>query len=197
MRRAIEASLATHQTEQAERDAIAESLASSAPPPLARSASAPARLVEKNDDDDDAAAEDEPVIAESPFARRVRLAEAAVEAREAVEAEEAAVAAAEAEAAVPPVEWTFVAPGPDAVARTPSQDPIAWAEAAAELAEDEGADDRRVAAAMALAARVGGGRWRPASVDVRVRTPRADAGAMLVDAAVASAPSRLSGCAVQ
>ena len=145
----------------------------------------------------DAAAEDEPVIAESPFARRVRLAEAAVEAREAVEAEEAAVAAAEAEAAVPPVEWTFVAPGPDAVARTPSQDPIAWAEAAAELAEDEGADDRRVAAAMALAARVGGGRWRPASVDVRVRTPRADAGAMLVDAALASAPSRLSGCAVQ
>ena len=95
------------------------------------------------------------MIAESPFARRVRLAEAAVEAREAVEAEEAAVAAAEAEAAVPPVEWTFVAPGPDAVARTPSQDPIAWAEAAAELAEDEGADDRRVAAAMALAARVG------------------------------------------
>ena len=52
MRRAIEASLATHQTEQAERDAIAESLASSAPPPLARSASAPARLVEKNDDDE-------------------------------------------------------------------------------------------------------------------------------------------------
>ena len=195
MRRAIEASLATHQTEQAERDAVAESLAASAPPPPARSASAPARLVEKNDDDvDDAAVdgeEDEPVIAESPFARRVRLAEAAVEAREAVEAEEAAVAAAEAEAAVPPVEWTFVAPGPDAVARTPSQDPIAWAEAAAELAEDEGADDRRVAAAMALAARVGGGRWRPASVDVRVRTPRADAGAM------ASAPSRLSGCAVQ
>ena len=100
-------------------------------------------------------------------------------------------------AATPPIEWTFVAPGPDAVARTPSQDPIAWAEAAAELAEDEGADDRRVAAAMALAARVGGGRWRPASVDVRVRTPRADAGAMLVDAAVASAPGRLSGCAVQ
>ena len=157
MRRAIEASLATHQTEQAERDAIAESLAASAPPPpLARSASAPARLVEKNDDDDDGAPvddgeEDGPVIAESP----------------------------------------------GAVERTPSQDPIAWAEAAAELADDEGADDRRVAAAMALAARVGGGRWRPASVDVRVRTPRADAGAMLVDAAVASAPSRLSGCAVQ
>ena len=159
MRRAIEASLATHQTEQAERDAIAESLAASAPPPLARSASAPARLEEKNDDVDDAAADGDE--------------------------EEAAAAEAEAEAATPPID------------RTPSQDPIAWAEAAAELADEEGADDRRVAAAMALAARVGGGRWRPASVDVRVRTPRADAGAMLVDAAVASAPSRLSGCAVQ
>ena len=137
------------------------------------------------------------MIAESPFARRVRLAEAAVEAREAVEAEEAAVAAAEAEAATPPIEWTFVAPGPDAVAgrrrKIPSRGRRRRRSWQTTKGRTTAAWRRRWRSRRGSEA----GRWRPASVDVRVRTPRADAGAMLVDAAMASAPSRLSGCAVQ